>query len=525
MAEPLTIRKIVDRISAGDIRIPAFQRGFVWSPSQVAFLLDSIYKEFPIGTIFLWKTDERLKIEKDLGNYTLPEPKKDYPINYVLDGQQRLTSLFSVFQTELIPTNTGDWVDIYFDLKSDENLQESCFFALANNEADLQRHFPMKTIFDSVAYRKATTSLTDDEKEKIDKVQEKFKEALIAVQILETDDRGKVAIVFERINRSGTELDTYQLLTAWSWSTEFDLQEKFEELVNEIEPFGFGALSDDKDLQLKCCSGVISGEASPSAIMSLRGQDVRDNFEKIKNGIKGSIDFLRKELNIFSLNNLPYPSMIISLTKFFSSENANGQGYTNNQREELLKWFWRSNFSRRYTAGVTEKHKTDLQEVTRLKEDPDYKMSEIKVSFDENFFTQNQFSLSSINSKTFILMLAQKNPKSFISGANVDLSKVLKNVNRNEFHHIFPQKHLENLGIEKKIINQLTNMCFLNNADNQKIKDKTPTDYKKLIPSQTISDVMNRAICPINSLDLKYEDFLNKRITLLINYAKSLMKF
>ncbi|MFD1904641.1 DUF262 domain-containing protein [Paenibacillus rhizoplanae] len=84
-------------MTSGEIRIPAFQRGYVWSSEQVSYLLDSIYKGFPIGTILLWRTRERLKVERDLGNYTLPDPRKDYPIDYVLDGQQRLTSLFSVF--------------------------------------------------------------------------------------------------------------------------------------------------------------------------------------------------------------------------------------------------------------------------------------------------------------------------------------------------------------------------------------------------------------------------------------------
>jgi len=70
------IRQIIERITAGDIRIPAFQRGYVWEPEQVAFLLDSIYKGFPIGTVVLWQTDERLSVEKNLGSFELPEPKK-----------------------------------------------------------------------------------------------------------------------------------------------------------------------------------------------------------------------------------------------------------------------------------------------------------------------------------------------------------------------------------------------------------------------------------------------------------------
>ncbi|MFT6073029.1 MAG: hypothetical protein ACJARD_001607 [Alphaproteobacteria bacterium] len=70
------IRKIIERITAGDIRIPAFQRGFVWEQEQIAFLLDSIYKDFPIGTVVFWKTESRLSTEKKLGGFALPEPQK-----------------------------------------------------------------------------------------------------------------------------------------------------------------------------------------------------------------------------------------------------------------------------------------------------------------------------------------------------------------------------------------------------------------------------------------------------------------
>ena len=148
------IRQIIERISSGDIRIPAFQRGYVWEPEQAAFLLDSIYKGFPIGTVVLWQTDERLSVEKNLGAFKLPEPKKDYPVNYVLDGQQRLTSLFSVFQTELSPADDS-WTDIYFDLDAEETLQESLFVPLEDAEVELARHFPVRTLFDSVQYREA----------------------------------------------------------------------------------------------------------------------------------------------------------------------------------------------------------------------------------------------------------------------------------------------------------------------------------------------------------------------------------
>ena len=93
----ITIRQLLQRITDGEIRIPAFQREFVWEPDRVQFLMDSIFKGYPIGTVLFWRTKEKLSYDRDLGPFTLPEPKKEYPIDYVLDGQQRLTSIFSTF--------------------------------------------------------------------------------------------------------------------------------------------------------------------------------------------------------------------------------------------------------------------------------------------------------------------------------------------------------------------------------------------------------------------------------------------
>lgn len=526
MSEPLTIRRIVERISAGDIRIPAFQRGYVWTPDQAAYLLDSIYKGFPIGTIFLWCTDNRLKTEKNLGRFKLPEPKKDYPVNYVLDGQQRLTSLFSVFQNELSVSYEvagNEWMDIYFDVQADDGLQDSCFFALKGAEVDSQRHFPMNTIFDSGAYRKATDIFVDEHKSKIDSMQEKFKEAIIPFQTLETDDRNKVAIVFERINREGTELNLYQLLTAWSWSEDFDLQEKFNNLIAEISPFGFSDFSENKDLQLKCCSGVIVGEAAPAAILELNGEDVRNKFEQIENGIKGSIDFLKKELKVSSIECMPYPAMMVPLVTFFATDKESGHRITDNQRKQIIKWFWYSLLTRRYSAGVNKQQQSDIAEFKKLKQDEKYQIKWPTFKIEKDFFLQNLFNTTTVNTKTFVLLLAQYSPKSLISGANVDLEAVLKIVNRNEFHHIFPKKYLERSGIDRIRINCLANFCFITNADNQKIKDKAPGDYKKLIPSQSLHVVMKHAVCPDNALDLDFDNFLTQRSQLLADTALSLV--
>lgn len=137
MAE-YSIRNIINKIQNGEIRIPSFQRGYVWEYDNVAFLVDSIYKGFPIGSILFWRTGEQLNTEKQLGNYILPPPQKNYPIDYVLDGQQRLTSLFSVFQTELEPEVENE-MDIYFIIDELDNIQKSRFVPLSKEDADNQK--------------------------------------------------------------------------------------------------------------------------------------------------------------------------------------------------------------------------------------------------------------------------------------------------------------------------------------------------------------------------------------------------
>nr|WP_294995998.1 DUF262 domain-containing protein [uncultured Sediminibacterium sp.] len=522
MAETLTITKIIDRINSGDIRIPAFQRDFVWDADQVAFLLDSIYKDFPIGTVILWKTDKRLKTEKNLGYFELPEPRKDYPVNYVLDGQQRLTSIFSVFQTTLTPIS-NEWVDIYFDLSAKEIPQESSFLPLENNEVDLARHFPVKTFFDSVAYRNATAGLSDENLTKIDSVQRKFLSYIIPDIVFETDDMTNVAIVFERINRAGTELNVFELLSAWSWSDSFDLVEKFDQLQEEIADHGYEELCKDRDLQLRIIAGIIRKNTNPSAILAMSGDEIRNNFNKIQNGIIGAIDYLNRELNVKHYKMLAFPGILVPLSAFFATDKSDGINYTSKQNQVIKKWFWRSLFSRRYSAGVNEHQANDILQMLLLLNDENHQFrfptSDLKIDF-----RKSSFSIANANSKTLISMLNQNCPHSLLSGAKIDLDIVLKKGSKHEYHHIFPKKYLEGLRKLRKEIDCLANICFLTRSDNNSIKDKSPHLYSKSISQDNGQEYLKSALIPPDFGTLNYDDFLDKRVRLLEDYAKSLMK-
>jgi len=246
----LSIRQIIQKINDGEIRIPAFQREFVWEPDRVQFLMDSIYKGYPIGTVLFWRSREQLSFDRDLGPFTLPNPKKEYPIDYVLDGQQRITSIFATFQSELNKNPKSNWVDVYFNLDAKSNAQDSQFVA-TNERNPAKNLIPLRVLFDVSEYGKLIRSLTDEQAMLVDELQTKFKEASIPVETVETEEHSKIAIIFERINRNGIPLNTYQLLSAWTWSNDFDLRSQFDDLSSSLDDVEYGELGEEADLLIK----------------------------------------------------------------------------------------------------------------------------------------------------------------------------------------------------------------------------------------------------------------------------------
>src|SRR5207247_2055708 len=117
--------------------------------------------------------------------------------------------------------------------------------------------------------------------------------------------------------------------------------------------------------------------------------------------------------------------------------------YSDAQRLRINRWFWRSAFSRRYSSGVLRSLKTDIEEMAKLRDGGATTLGNFTVTIGPEFFIENIFGMGNVNTKSFILMLAQAAPRSFISGAPVDLADKLRESNRTEFHHLMPRSFLK----------------------------------------------------------------------------------
>lgn len=518
----LSIREILDQVGRGQIRIPAFQRGFVWEPSRVAYLMDSIYKRFPFGSLLFWRTRETLRFDRKLGPFDLPDPQVDYPVDYVLDGQQRVTSIFGVFQTDLsAPTESEYWLPIYYDILAEPTAQDSQFVALSEREVDSERHFPLAALFNTVGYRRATQGRPDDVVEKIDRMQEIFKEVKIPIQTSDTRDKATVAIIFERVNRQGVELDTLQLLSAWTWSEDFQLQDQFAELAGELAPFGFEEVGGDTNLLLRCCSAILKGDASPQALMTINGGEVRIAFDKVTNGLKYAVDYLRQNFLAEKLGNLPFTTLIVPLSVFFAVSGTREASCTDAQRRKINQWFWRASFSKRYSSGVLRTLNADIEQMRLLRENGESSLGDFSAEIDRDFFLKNTFGLNNVNTKTFILLLASAGPKSFISGQAVDLARTLKDANRTEFHHLMPRAFLRT-GVTTQVTeNALANFAFLSRADNRAIGGVAPSVYRTKMPSD-LRAILEGGLIPDSLFNDDFEAFVIERADRLACEAQRL---
>ena len=240
------------KILEGNIKIPPFQRNFVWKKEQVIDLLDSIIQGYPIGSILFWETKETLPAKRNIGSFLLPESEEDYPIKYVLDGQQRITSIFSVFCFDLKKESdenvNSDTFDIHFDISTEKFISNTKDFS--------GKSFPLKLLFDNFNFNKYIVNFSKEEVEIAVKVQSIFQNYDLPIVTIKKRDKSEVGIIFERINNTGTKLSILDLMTAWTWIEDFHLKEEFEKILEHLDQKNFSNITDK--IILQCMSSIIN---------------------------------------------------------------------------------------------------------------------------------------------------------------------------------------------------------------------------------------------------------------------------
>lgn len=511
---------LLNDIEQGLIKIPQFQRNFVWSKEQSAKLMDSIIKGYPIGTFILWKTKERLRSIRNIGGVDLPDtPKGDF-IQYVLDGQQRMTSLYASLKGVIIEreNKNEDFSEIYLDLLVSEEEEDIIITDIADKE--------------SGSYIKLTELLNGglslakkfDEKyhDKLDEYSKRIATYDFPAILIKNSSIDIATDIFTRINIGGKTLSVFEIMVAKTFDNEknFDLSEKYDELIDNLSNVDYETISDATVLQT--VSICLVKECSKKHILSLDKQKFINAWEDVTDAIERTVDYFRSFYRIPVSQLLPYNALIIPFAYYFYHHKDKPIG---KQKEYLQDYFWRSSLSERFSSGMETKLAQDIKRIDIILDGrlPQYDQ-EIDISPD-SIIKSGWFSAGRSYIKGILCLLAYQQPLSFIDNSVVTINNSwLKQANSKNYHHFFPSAYLKKKGKDEFYINHILNITIVDDFLNKnKIKAKAPsqymTEFRRLNP--TLEETMKTHL--INDLDEfgiwenDYDAFFEKRAVAISN--------
>lgn len=513
--QSLSFSTLISDIEKGLIKIPQFQRDFVWGLEKSANLMDSIVKGYPIGTFIFWKTKERLRSIRNIGGVKLPDPISGDFVHFVLDGQQRLTSLFASLKGLTIHKengNTDDYSKMYIDLDATEDEQIVILdIENRNNESYIRLRDLLYGDLSSLAnYPKLYHP-------KIDEYKNRIRSYLFSAISLKEVTLDVATEVFTRINVGGKPLTLFEIMVAKTFDAtrSFDLSEKFQELIERLRPLNYETISDATVLQ--CISIFIKKDCSRKEILKLNKSDFIDAWEKGVSAIESAIEYFISYYRIPVSQLLPYNALIVPFAYFFYHNIDKPTGV---KQKYLQDYFWRCALSGRFSSSVETKLGQDIKRIDAIlnEELPKYDWS-IDIS-EDGIINNGWFSAGRSYIKAILCIYAHQQPKSFNDGSLVIISNYwLKQANSKNYHHFFPKAYLAKKDIDDFYINHIANITIVDDFLNKReIGAKSPAVYMKKFIRQnddietTMKSHLINNLEDFGVLDNDYDRFFEKRI-------------
>ncbi len=512
---PVKYSDLISEIETGQVKIPQFQRKFVWGLIASAKLLDSVIKGYPIGTFIYWRTNERLRAIRNLGNITLPEPKKGEYINYVLDGQQRLTSLFSILKGVQITDEEGkifDYSQMYVDLTTAKDGE-----IIITDISSMKE----KTFIKVTDLMEGSLTMLASFPEKYHPVLERYKKIIqsytFSVINLKNARIDVATEVFTRLNVGGKALTLFEIMVAKTYDSArgFDLSEKYDALKEELSTCQYDTIPSATVLQVVAM--LLAKDCTRKQILKLEKKKFIDIWDGAVDSIKRSVDYFRS-YGITVSRILPYNALIVPFSYFFYLHKKKPVGI---MKKRLEDYFWRVSLGFRYSSGVEGKLAKDIEKIDMIINDklPKYEWS---ITIDKEYIENNgYFSTGKAFIKAVLCLYAKHKPKSFDNNLDVIMDNSwLKIASSKNYHHYFPKSWLKKnfKDWDFFFINHIVNITIVDDFLNkQTIKTKSPGIYMKKFNKQNadLKNTMKSHLIDIAKdgvWENDYDKFFHKRL-------------
>jgi predicted transport protein len=541
--EAKDLPKMLEQLEEGFYAIPVFQREFVWEVSNIKSLWDSIYRHYPIGSFLIWETEEKIPKHRKLFNIELKSNEKGN-FNYILDGQQRITSLLGSIKGAM--RTTKKTFTIFFDLKkalneknkSNEDIEDSPFldedeYNKSDNEEKkliipVSYLMEFNTPFYKELLKQGSEELADFYHDVCDRLKSKYKLSIIRLNKIPIDE---VCEIFTRVNQRGKKLTLVELMTAKTFKQEteenegFYLRDYLDKLNEDFDDY-IKNYSDaiDETIFLRIISVVNSKTCREKELLSLPTNTIMQLWTKSSEAYKKAIQYMKEELRIDSPYLLPYPPMLAPLAYFFSK--LNNRPLTDDIKKILNSWFWINSFSGSYQGATNEKIHQDCEWFDKVLEGE----TKINIKFSKRIevddLINQELNLNNAFCKSVLCVLSYLQPKDFYTHKIVNINEIFIKSKKDELHHIFPVKSEVGKKYRGILINSIVNICFLPKDTNVHFSNKNPKDYLmecQSVNKHFVEDIQTHLMPIDETISNNFENFLKIRSNLILTEINTLL--
>jgi hypothetical protein len=516
-------------IRRGKIQLPDFQRGWIWDDAHIASLLASISMSYPVGAVMMLETgnpDVRFK-PRLVEGVKVVNPGE--PERFILDGQQRLTSLYQALMLDE-PVSTLDsrkrqverwyYLDMVkvLDTKVDRedailalpadrilrNFRNEVIADYSTPDSEYQHClFPVRCVFDCADWRTGfnqywqysgeKSRLFDDFERHIIK---RFEQYMVPViKLFKTTPKEAVCQVFEKVNTGGVSLTVFELLTATYAADEFNLRDDWA-----------GRRATFKNSRLGTVSRLLNTVQNDDLLqaITLLSTHARRN-EAIRQGVAPDqapgISCKRKDIlkltladyqmwadtategfvkagrmlygqKIFNARDLPYRTQLIPLTAILTVLGKRADAV--DAKEKILRWYWCGVLGELYGGAIESRFAFDLPEVVAWVDGGD----EPRTVTEASFLRSRLYTLQTRNSaayKGIYALLMRDGGLDFITGDPITEQAYFDD--KIDIHHIFPAAWCKARKLDKRRWNSIINKTAISAKTNRIIGSKGPSDY------------------------------------------------
>ncbi|MBZ5617815.1 MAG: DUF262 domain-containing protein [Acidobacteriia bacterium] len=473
----MKVSTILDHIDSGHMALPEFQRGYVWNRDQVRGLFGSLYRRHPVGGLLVWATESKTATHRGDG------PLAAGIVKLLLDGQQRMTSLYGVVRgapPKFFDGNASAFTGLRFHLET----ETFAFYQPMKMQGDPQwvdvTELMKKGnvgLGEFVARLSQDTALVAKLGAYVGRLSRLLGIVDIELHIEEVTGAEKsldvVVDIFNQVNSGGTKLSKGDLALAKICAEWPDAR---DEMKQSLKGWAANGYHFNLDWLLRSVNTALTGEAKFSFLHDKTAQEVQDGLRRAVNRIDTCLNLIGGRLGLdhdqVLFGRFAIPVMVRYLDKRSGSLDAT-------ERDKMLFWFVQAGMWGRFSGSTESYIDQDLAALEGSDGGLDKLLEQLRLWHGGLRAEPGHFTGWSLGARFYpVLYLLTRMGESKDWGTGLPLkSSLLGKMNKLEVHHIFPKAQLYKLKHKRPEVNALANFCFQTKQTNLEISDRMPEEY------------------------------------------------